>query len=72
VELSASSLTTTCRSYLSEVNTHLPRLVLALSLVYAAVKAVLIPFPYSHTEALVQIRADFGRGGNSRQDWVTT
>jgi hypothetical protein len=37
----------------------------AATVVYAAVKAVLIePFPYSHTEALVQIRADFGRGGN--------
>jgi hypothetical protein len=36
------------------------------------VKAVLIePFPYSHTEALVQVRADFGRGGSSRQDGVS-
>jgi hypothetical protein len=44
----------------------------AATVVYAAVRAVLIePFPYSHTEALVQIRADFGRGGNSRQDWVS-
>ena len=44
----------------------------AATVVYAAVEAVLIePFPYSHTEALVQIRADFGRGGNSRQDWVS-
>jgi hypothetical protein len=44
----------------------------AATVVYAAVKAVLIePFPYSHTEALVQIRADFGRGGSSRQDWVS-
>jgi hypothetical protein len=44
----------------------------AATVVYAAVKAVLIePFPYSHTEALVQIRADFGRGGNSSQDWVS-
>ena len=35
-------------------------------------KAVLIePFPYSHPEALVQIRTDFGRGSNSRQDWVS-
>ena len=37
----------------------------AATVVYAAVRAVLIePFAYSHTEALVQIRADFGRGGN--------
>ena len=44
----------------------------AATVVYAAVKAVLIePFPYSHTEALVQIRADFGRGGNLRQDSVS-
>lgn len=43
----------------------------ATTVVYAAVKAVPIePFPYSHTDALVQIRADFGRGGNLRQDWV--
>jgi predicted permease len=44
----------------------------AASVVYAAVKAVLIqPFPYFHPEALVQIRTDSGRGGNSRQDWVS-
>ena len=44
----------------------------AATVVYAAVKAVLIePFPYSHSEALVQIRTDFGRGGSSRQDWVS-
>ena len=44
----------------------------AATVVYAAVKAVLIePFPYSHSEALVQIRTDFGAGGNSRQDWVS-
>jgi hypothetical protein len=41
----------------------------AASVVYAAVKTALIePFPYFHPEALVQIRTDFGRGGNSRQD----
>ena len=44
----------------------------AASVVYAAVKAVLIePLPYFHPEALVQIRNDLGRGGNSRQDWVS-
>jgi hypothetical protein len=44
----------------------------AATVVYAAEKAVLIePFPYSHPEALVQIRTDFGRGGNSRQDWAS-
>ena len=44
----------------------------AAAVVYAAVKAVLIePFPYSHSEALVQIRTDFGRGGSSHQDWVS-
>jgi len=40
--------------------------------VYAAVRAVLIePFPYSHSESLVQIRTDSSRGGNARQDWVS-
>ena len=44
----------------------------AAAVVFAAVKTVLIePFPYSHPEALVQIRTDAGRGGNPRQDWVS-
>jgi hypothetical protein len=42
------------------------------AVVFAAVKAVLIePFPYSHPEALVQIRTDLGRGSSARQDWVS-
>jgi predicted permease len=44
----------------------------ATAVVFAAVKAVLIePFPYSHPEALVQIRTDTGRGASPRQDWVS-
>jgi predicted permease len=44
----------------------------AASVVFAAVKTVLIePFPYSHPDALVQIRTDAGRGGSPRQDWVS-
>ena len=44
----------------------------ATTVVYAAVKAVLIePFPYAHAEALVQIRTDLGRGSSARQDWVS-
>jgi putative ABC transport system permease protein len=44
----------------------------AASVVFAAVKAVLIePFPYSHPEALVQIRTGSGRGASPRQDWVS-
>jgi putative ABC transport system permease protein len=44
----------------------------AAAIVFAAVKTVLIePFPYSHPEALVQIRTDAGRGGSPQQDWVS-
>ncbi len=44
----------------------------AAAIVFAAVKTVLIePFPYSHAEALVQIRTDAGRGGSPQQDWVS-
>ena len=50
----------------------------AATVVYAAVKAVLIePFPYSHPEALVQIRADLvveatrARTGSRATTWTT-
>jgi predicted permease len=44
----------------------------ATAVVFTAVKAVLIePFPYAHSDALVQLRTDFVGAAPSFSDWVS-